>query len=614
MRRVLPWLALLVVSACDRAAPTAPPPPAAPPNGGGHYTDAEGVARTLFRPIGTLTYGDHVEAALPRAEALLGYEFVAAAGDAPALILDVRGDARASLAVYGPRDDTGLWDAPLRAADGTGLLTIDFSNAPLADGGVYFILLRSLDGQQPQYTLDLRCAGCDVPACAAIAACDLYCARGYVLDEADGCRSCGCTSATCDDGCLEGEQCIDGECVPAPACADACEPVLHQVCGSDGRTYPNPCIAECAGVERFADGECPPMACDDAHPCAGGLVCEGGRCVAGDCARCPPTVGEVCAESGRTYTNLCQLECHGEMLDYEGRCVDRRCEDDSVCPAGWRCVPAPLPGNEQRCADPNAVDCIRQCAQAVTRCSADVPCPDDRPVCYPVDGRTGICTLPCRPDAPMSCGRGVCAVLNEGDAAGICLAGCDPRAPRCPGLQRCLPDLRGQSVCQSCDCPIQDPMPVCAGGQTYETACVARCAGQVDVVDGPCEAPPVDCTRCPRVWAPVCGARHIFATECEARCQDAEPLPLEACFPADDRPTFACRVDGDCAPTGCDDEVCAASPTAACPPFSPEAQCHQQFGACGCIDGHCGWRAVDRGLAMCLEQARAAEPPPPPPP
>nr|2KMO_A Chain A, Leech-derived tryptase inhibitor C [Hirudo medicinalis]2KMP_A Chain A, Leech-derived tryptase inhibitor C [Hirudo medicinalis]2KMQ_A Chain A, Leech-derived tryptase inhibitor C [Hirudo medicinalis]2KMR_A Chain A, Leech-derived tryptase inhibitor C [Hirudo medicinalis] len=37
----------------------------------------------------------------------------------------------------------------------------------------------------------------------------------------------------------------------------ACPKILKPVCGSDGRTYANSCIARCNGVSIKSEGSCP---------------------------------------------------------------------------------------------------------------------------------------------------------------------------------------------------------------------------------------------------------------------------------------------------------------------------------------------------------------------
>lgn len=44
-----------------------------------------------------------------------------------------------------------------------------------------------------------------------------------------------------------------GQCMPRP---QICPMIYHPVCGSDGRTYPNTCHAERAGVNLAHEGAC----------------------------------------------------------------------------------------------------------------------------------------------------------------------------------------------------------------------------------------------------------------------------------------------------------------------------------------------------------------------
>ncbi len=51
---------------------------------------------------------------------------------------------------------------------------------------------------------------------------------------------------------------------PQPDCA--CIQVYEPVCGCDGRTYGNACLARCAGIRQWTPGECPNPNTDKPQP------------------------------------------------------------------------------------------------------------------------------------------------------------------------------------------------------------------------------------------------------------------------------------------------------------------------------------------------------------
>lgn len=76
---------------------------------------------------------------------------------------------------------------------------------------------------------------------------------------------CGCDGKTYSNACVAGKagllQWTPGECQP---CVDEnkkmrrpCADIYQPVCGCDGVTYPNQCSAENAGVQRWTEGPCP---------------------------------------------------------------------------------------------------------------------------------------------------------------------------------------------------------------------------------------------------------------------------------------------------------------------------------------------------------------------
>ncbi len=168
---------------------------------------------------------------------------------------------------------------------------------------------------------------------------NLYCMDGqfiYIVGPTSG----ACSDYTsdvydmdgnylCTDGGITGGDCIDiltGELTlvaSLPLCVGeecVCSTLIEPVCGSNGITYQNSCLAECDGITEFTPG-----ACDVPEP----AECD-----------CPTTIEPVCGVDGITYQNSCLAECEG-ITYFDGTCetIFGACdcpEDvDPVCVNGY---------------------------------------------------------------------------------------------------------------------------------------------------------------------------------------------------------------------------------------------------------------------------------------
>ena len=128
----------------------------------------------------------------------------------------------------------------------------------------------------------------------------------------------------CEDNgdCMGGFDCTEGVC----ALACSCSPVYAPVCGADGETYFNPCVARCQNREVARVGVCCEGrdldACD--IRCENGFALDGDGCDICQCrevppCECEPVVNPVCGSDGQTYRNPCEARCVGVRWG-EGAC------------------------------------------------------------------------------------------------------------------------------------------------------------------------------------------------------------------------------------------------------------------------------------------------------
>lgn len=152
------------------------------------------------------------------------------------------------------------------------------------------------DGQTYDSECSASMAGVSVAAlgpCAAMACLNQSdCPAGFMCHQATG--ACGSV----------------GTCSNMP---ETCSAFMYQpVCGCDGTTYDNVCMASKAGVSVLMMGECPGSRCKTNDDCGSGLYCmRPGKSCHGN-GRCEPRpevcydlFAPVCGCDGEIYPNSC---------------------------------------------------------------------------------------------------------------------------------------------------------------------------------------------------------------------------------------------------------------------------------------------------------------------
>jgi hypothetical protein len=335
----------------------------------------------------------------------------------------------------------------------------------------------------------------------------------------------------------------EGVCTKIPA---TCPTTVSPVCGCDGTTYDNACLAAKAGVTVSNTGECvgggvcggtEGVTCDDGQFCKrpdGACTAEAEGICTDNPVICGPEFAPVCGCDGTTYSNACFADAAGVAVDSTGACTTGvACSDNATCATGEFCES--LVGDCTEVFEGACTTIPLTCSTILARvCGCDSISYDN--ACLAAAASVGVAhSGPCAGDTSAcggasgaTCATGEICKRPDGACASDASGFCQPAPVSCPAL-----------VDPACGC----------NGTTYSNACVADAAAVTIASDGACEpslacgggsglvcpegqfckAPTAACVAdsaglctpipdlCPTVVTPVCGCDGTtYSNECFA--------------------------------------------------------------------------------------------------